>query len=320
MPDAPALFALEASRPLAEAVASRLDVPLGRHEERAFEDGEHKIRPLDDVEGRDVFVLGSLHEDPQMGVDAKLCRLLFFAGALRDAGAARVTAVVPYLCYARKDRRTKPRDPVTTRYVAALFEAVGVDRVIGLDVHNRAAFQNAFRVPTVHLSARPLFVEYLRTRLGDRDAAVLSPDEGGAKRAEELREALEEALGRPVRGGFLEKKRSEGVVSGQAFVGDVEGCVAILLDDLVASGTTLARAARACRTHGAEAVWAAATHGVFVGDADAAIGSEALDQLLITNSVPPEPRLSEAVLAAKVTTVDASPLLADAIRHLHAHL
>ena len=153
------LFALNATRELGLSIARQLGVDLCAHEEREFEDGEHKVRPLDVVARADVFVIQSLHAGPSESASDKLCRLLFFIGALKDAGAASVTAIVPYLCYARKDRRTKPNDPVTTRYVAAMFEAVGVDCVVTLEVHNPAAFENAFRCRTVALTATPLFVE-----------------------------------------------------------------------------------------------------------------------------------------------------------------
>ena len=133
------VFALTASAEIGTAVAAALSQPLAKHEEREFEDGEHKARPLDPVRGADVYVIHSLHGEPGNSANDKLCRLLFFIGALKDAGAARVTAVAPYLCYARKDRRTKPNDPVTTRYVAGLFESVGTDAVVTLDVHNPAA-------------------------------------------------------------------------------------------------------------------------------------------------------------------------------------
>ncbi|MCK4867236.1 MAG: ribose-phosphate pyrophosphokinase-like domain-containing protein, partial [Alphaproteobacteria bacterium] len=139
------LFALNASRAFGERVAERLGIALGQHEERDFEDGEHKARPLENARGRDVFVVQSLYGEAGESVNDKLLRLLFFIGALKDASAAEVTAVVPYLGYARKDRKTKSRDPVTTRYVAALFEAVETERVVTIDVHNLAAFQNAFR-------------------------------------------------------------------------------------------------------------------------------------------------------------------------------
>ena len=174
----------------------------------------------------------------------KLVRLLFFIGALKDAGAARVTAVTPYLAYARKDRRTKPHDPVITRYVAQMFEAVGTDAVVALDVHNPAAFENAFRIRNVALTAAPLFVDYAKT-LSAEKLCVVSPDLGGGKRAELLRQALEAATAKPVGKGFAEKHRSGGVVSGDMFVGEVEGATVLLVDDLISTGGTLLRAARA---------------------------------------------------------------------------
>ena len=165
------LFALGASRAFGEAVAARLAVALAPHEERDFEDGEHKARPLVSVRGSDVFVIHSLYGDATQSANDKLVRLLFFIGALKDAAAARVTAVVPYLAYARKDRKSKSGDPVTTRYVAGLFEAVGTDRVVTLDVHNLAAFQNAFRCRTEHLEANSLFVAHFAPLLPDEESS-----------------------------------------------------------------------------------------------------------------------------------------------------
>ncbi|KPL27030.1 MAG: ribose-phosphate pyrophosphokinase, partial [Acidithiobacillales bacterium SM1_46] len=133
--DSLAVFAVAASREFGERVAQALGQALGAHEEREFEDGEHKIRPLKSVRGRDVYVIQSLYSDSAQSANDKLCRMLFFLGALRDAGAARTTAVMPYLAYARKDQKSQTRDPVTTRYVAQLIESVGVDRVVTLDVH-----------------------------------------------------------------------------------------------------------------------------------------------------------------------------------------
>lgn len=151
------LFAPKASLDLAGRVADALGVQLSASEEREFGGGEHKMRPLVEVCNEDVYVVQSLCGDAEASANDKLCRLLFFVGALKDAGAARVTAVIPYLAYARKDRRTQPRDPVTTRYVAALMEAVGIDRVVTLEIHNEAAFDNAFRRHTVRLEAADVF-------------------------------------------------------------------------------------------------------------------------------------------------------------------
>jgi len=310
------LFALHASAALGSAVADALNQPLAAHEEREFEDGEHKTRPLERVRGADVYVLQSLHAGPEQSANDKLCRLLFFIGALKDAGAARVTAFVPYLCYARKDRRTKPNDPVTTRYVASMFEAIGTDAVVTLDVHNPAAFENAFRCPTVALTAAPLFVNYVRA-LADERLCVISPDPGGTKRAELFREALEAALRRPVGKGFADKRRSEGVVSGDLFVGEVEGATALVIDDLISTGGTLVRAARAARKSGAKRVIALVTHGLFATGAETALMDSAIDRLAVTDSVPLAIPGGEAA-RSKVDVIAVAPLLAECIRRIHA--
>jgi ribose-phosphate pyrophosphokinase len=311
------IFALDATRDLGTAIASALGVDLAPHEERQFEDGEHKARPLTSIRGRDVYLVQSLHGGPDASPNDKLCRLLFFAGALRDAGAGRVTAVVPYLAYARKDRRTQTRDPITTRYVAQLIEAVGVDRVVTVDVHNLAAFENAFRSPTVHLEARPLFVAHLLPLLRDRRVAVVSPDAGGAKRAELLRESLASALRTEIPLGFLEKRRSWGVVRGQdTVVGSVEGRTVVIVDDLVSTGTTLAGAAAACRARDATMVYAVVTHGLFTGDAERVLAGAGFERLVITNTVPPF-RLRPQAADAYLTVLDVAPLLAETIRRLH---
>jgi ribose-phosphate pyrophosphokinase len=314
--DTPVVFALQSSREFGEKVCCHLGLKLSPHEEREFEDGEHKTRPLVNVRGRDVFVIQSLYGDPKQSVNDKLCRFLFFAGGLRDASAERVTAVIPYLCYARKDRRSKPRDPVTTRYVAALFEAVGVQNVVTLDAHNVAAYQNAFRIPTEHLEAKKMFIDFFLPLIGHRDAVVVSPDVGGVKRAQQFREALSHILGSEVPGAFLEKYRSEGIVSGDAVVGDVSGRVAIIIDDLISSGTTILRAAEACRSRRATAVYGAATHGVFGGRAGEILASDAIDGIVVTNTIPPF-RLESSNARRKVTVLDASPLFGEAIRRIH---
>lgn len=313
----PLLFALEGSREFGEAVARRLGTELADHEERDFEDGEHKIRPLVGARGRDVFVLHALHGDPGGSPNDKLNRMLFLIGALKDGGAARVAAVTPYLCYARKDRQTKPRDPVTTRYVARLFEAVGCDAIVTMDVHNIAAYQNAFRIPTVHLDARKLFIDHFLAELTkDEPVAVISPDAGGVKRAEAFRRAFAHYLARPVGNGFMEKRRSEGKVTGQMLVGEIEGRTVILFDDLISSGGTLVRGARACLDKGAVRVMAAATHGLFMGDAGSTLADEAIENLVITNTVPPF-RIEKTPAAEKLTVLDAAPAFAEAIWRMH---
>jgi ribose-phosphate pyrophosphokinase len=310
------LFALQSSRPYGERVATALGVTLTPHEERAFEDGEHKCRPLESVRGADVFVVHSLHGEPGASPNDKLCRLLFFAGTLRDASAASVTAVAPYLAYARKDRQTQPRDTVTTRYVAMLFEAVGIDHMMTVDVHNVVAFQNAFRCRTEHLEAKELFAAHFAVTLAQQTPVVVSPDTGGFKRAERFRATLAERLGRPVGMAFMEKLRALGAVSGQTLAGDVRGATAIIIDDLIASGETLLRTAHACRAAGARHVFAAATHGLFVGAADHLLADDSLDGCVVTDTVPPF-RLAPALAARRLTVLPSAPLVAEAIRRVH---
>jgi len=310
------LFALDGSREFGERIAGHLGIALDDHEERAFEDGEHKARPLASVRGRDVFVVHSLYGDADQNPNDKLCKLLFFIGALRDASAARVTAVVPYLAYARKDRKTQTRDPVTTRYVAALLEAVGVDRILTIDVHNLAAFQNAFRCPADHLEARPLFARHFAGVLGDEPAVVLSPDVGGMKRAEAFRQTLAGALGRDLELGFMEKKRALGRVSGQTLFAQVEGRAVVIVDDLISTGTTMGRAARSCLDQGATRVFAAATHGLFVGDAHEVVAAPSLAKTVVADTVPPF-RLDPGLVAQKLVVRSVAPLFADAIKAIH---
>jgi ribose-phosphate pyrophosphokinase len=317
-PAPPLLFALEGAEPLGLAVAQALGLTLSDLELQEFGDGEHKARPLVDVEGRDVFVVQSLYDDGQLGVADKLVRTLFFLGTVRDAGAADVTAVVPYLAYARKDRRRLPGDPVATRHVAQLVEAIGTSRILTMDVHNQAAFENAFRIRTVHLSAESLFTAHFGEQLErDTRVAVVSPDAGGVKRAERFRQALARHLGREVPLVFAEKHRDDTGLRGEALVGDVTDATAILLDDLVASGGTLARAAAACRARGARRVLAAATHGLFTGDAQATLDDGSIDGLVVTDTVPPW-RLDAPFRDRMLTVLPTAPLWAEAIGRMTA--
>ena len=316
-PQLPLLFALNATHAFGARVAEHLGTVLGTHEEREFEDGEHKARPLENVRGRDVYVMHSLYSEPTASVNDKLIRLLLFIGALRDASAARVTAVVPYLGYARKDMKTQPRDPVTTRYIAALFEAVNTDRVVTLDVHNLAAFQNAFRCRTDHLDTSALFARYFTARLDDSiRVAVVSPDAGGMKRAERLRRQLAQLRGDEPTVAFMEKARAKGTLTPGKLVGDVADRATIIVDDLISTGGTLAHAARACRDAGAAAIYAAAAHGLFTGDAERTLDDSAIQHFAITDTIPPF-RLPPELVRRRFAIVPVVELFADAVRRIH---
>jgi len=308
------LFALGPSEALGSAVAEDLGIELAPYEARRFEDGESKTRPLACVRGHDVYVICSLYGDAKESVNDRLCRLLFFIGTLRDAGCRRVTVVAPYLCYARKDRKTNPRDPITTRYVAALFEAAGAERLVTVDVHNLAAYQNAFRIQTEHLEARRLFADRCR-RFGNRET-VVSPDPGGFHRAEALRDELERMSSTSVELAMLGKHRHAEVVRSEAFVGNVEGRVALIIDDMIVSGTTLIRAADACRRRGATAVHAMATHAVFSATAGSTLASPLIDSIIVTDTIATD-RIDLGPTRDKLTVLPIAPLLARAIAALH---
>ncbi|HLT04500.1 MAG TPA: ribose-phosphate diphosphokinase [Pseudomonas sp.] len=304
----PLFFALHGSQDYARRVAQRLGCELSEHEERPFEDGEHKTRALTPVNGRDLVVLHSLYGDAQQSVNDKLCRLLFFCGALKDAGARHLQLVTPYLCYARKERRTQYQDPVITRYLAGLLEACGVDRLMALEVHNLAAFDNAFRIPTQHLASAELFAAHFAPLVAGAEVVAVSPDAGGAKRAELFRQALERCTGRPVGSAYMEKYRANDVVTGSLLVGEVRGKVAIVIDDLISTGGTLLRAARACRDGGATRLFAAAAHGLFTGGT-ALLDSPLFERIVLCDTVPPF-RLPAELAARRLTPLDSTALVA----------
>jgi ribose-phosphate pyrophosphokinase len=195
-----------------------------------------------------------------------------------------------------------------------MFEAVGTDCIVTLEVHNPVAFENAFRCRTVTLTGAPLFVDYVRA-LGDDRLSVVSPDPGGTKRAELFREALEAVLRRPVGKAFADKHRSAGVVTGDLFIGDVGGATALVIDDLISTGGTLLRAARAARQAGARRVIALVTHGLFMPGAVEAVADPAIDRLVVSDAVPAF-RLESGPTRDKIDILPVAPLLATAIRRL----
>ena len=312
------LYSLDTDATFARALAANLGVTLAPHENRSFEDGEHKLRPLLDPRGSDAFVIHSLHGDLEHSPHDKLCQLLMFIATLREHGAARVTAVVPYLAYARKDRQTKPFDPVTLRYVAQLFDAVGTAQLIVLEAHNVAAFQNAFRCMTLHLEAHRAFDQLACELVGHGALAVASPDPGGVKRAQLWRESLEKTLLRPVGFAMVDKRRSAGIVSSENLVaGDVGGMTVLLIDDLIASGDTMRRAAVALRRSGALEVVACAAHGLFTGPAADALADDSIAKIVVTDSVPPFRLPLASKVRSKLSISSAAPLFALAIKACH---
>jgi ribose-phosphate pyrophosphokinase len=316
--EAPLLFALHESRALAEAIGAAAGLALAPLEERDFEAGEFKLRPLAPVRDREVCVVQSLAGSPAAAVSFRLLRLLLLCFGLRDAGARRITAVLPYLPFARKDRRTQPRDPVSARYVAQLLESSGIGRVVALDVHNPAAFDNAFRVPTDHLTALPLFVNHFAAAAGGDPPVVASPDVGGVKRAQLLREMFEKRLGREVELAFIEKRRARDVVSGGRLVGDVAGRRAIVLDDLCASGGTLVRAAAVLRAAGATGVDVVFTHAPHRPGLETLAAARDIDGIVLTDSTGAAMQDAAVELGGRLTVLGVAPLLGAALARMHS--
>jgi ribose-phosphate pyrophosphokinase len=315
-PRAPLIFAPTESRALALTASTHSGIEVAELEEREYEGGEFKLRPLQPVRERTVFVIQSLAESDEAPMARRLIRLLFLIQTLRDAGAGCVVAVIPYLAYARKDRRTKPRDPVYTRYVAQLVEAAGAHRAVTLDVHNTSALDNAFRIPMDHLSALPMMAAHFHQHLPTGQLAVVSPDIGGVKRAQIFREILERRTGRKVELLFVEKHRDGQTVSGGAIVGRVGGHDAILLDDLCATGATLLQAAKSLRAAGATSVHAAITHFPIETGIRALAAAPEIAQVVITDSVGYTPAINTADHTAKVTTLSAGTLVGHALARI----
>lgn len=309
-------FALRESHKLAFPVSQHAELPLAPLEERDFEGGEFKLRPLESVRDHTVFILQCLAGTPKVPVCESLVRLLFLLHGLRDAGALRRIVLLPYLTFARKDRRTQARDPVNTRYIAQLLESAGADRVVTLDVHNPAALDNSFRVPVDHLSALPMMVHHFAMRIADEPITVASPDIGGVKRAQIFRELLESRLGREVDLAFFEKRRTQGVVSGDALVGPVKDRTVIVIDDLCATGGTLIRAAQVCRQTGAAAVYAAVSHAPYAPGIAAVTADIAINGVVTTDSVGCQFDSLPSNCDGKLTILSIAPLYAQALRRM----
>lgn len=315
-----AVVGLSESHELASAIAREASVPLLPIEERAFDGGEFKLRPLESARGLRLFVVQSLAATEQAPVSQRLVRLLFLLQCLRDAGADARVVLLPYFAFARKDRRTQLRDPVTSRYVAELLEAAGASGLIGLDVHNPAAFDNAFRIPTVHLTALPMLAEHFFRRLGGQaPITVVSPDVGGIKRAQIFRELLAARSDQQIGLAFVEKRRAKGLVSGGTLAGEMVGRAAIVLDDLCATGGTLIRAAAACRDGGATAVHAAVTHTPQPQGVAALLAAESIASITVTDSVGfTLPSVLAAAGAERLITLQSAPLLGETVRRMLA--
>jgi ribose-phosphate pyrophosphokinase len=294
------LVAGNSNRPLAEAIAAHLNIPLSKCIVRRFADMEIFVEVLENVRGEDVFIIQSTSAP----ANDHLMELLILIDALRRASARRITAVIPYFGYARQDRKPGPRTPISAKLVANMIARAGVDRVLTLDLH-AGQIQGFFDIPTDNLFAAPVMVQDMRRAFDADNLIVVSPDVGGVVRARGLAKRINAPL------AIVDKRRERpGDSEVMNLIGDVRGRTCLLVDDIVDSGGTLVNAAEALLNHGATLVTGYISHGVLSGGAVARIMASRLKELVITDSILP----SEAVRNAhNIRVLPIAPLLGEAI-------
>lgn len=300
------LISCNANRPVAEEIAKLLKKPLTKSTVKTFSDSEISVEIHENVRGSDVFVIQST----SCPANDNLMELLIMIDALRRSSPARITAVVPYFGYARQDRKSGPRTPISAKLVANLITEAGADRVLSLDLH-AGQIQGFFDIPVDNLYIAPVFVKDIQKRLGKKKITVVSPDVGGVVRARAIAKRLNADL------AIIDKRREKANESEVMHViGDVEGEYCLLMDDIVDTAGTLCNAANALMKHGAAAVEAYVTHGVLSGAAIANINKSALTMVATSNSIATRPSVSEC---KKIRHLTIAPLLAEAIRRIHSN-
>jgi ribose-phosphate pyrophosphokinase len=297
------VLAGNSNRPLAEAIAAYLNVPLTKASIRRFSDMEVFVEVQENVRGEDVFVIQSTSHP----ANDNLMELLVCLDALRRASARRITAVVPYFGYARQDRKQGPRTPISAKLVANLITSAGADRVLTLDLH-AGQIQGFFDIPTDNLFAAPVIVKDVQEHPGNKSLMIVSPDVGGVVRARATAKRLDADL------AIVDKRRErEGVSEVMNIIGDVSGRHCILVDDIVDSAGTLCNAADALKEAGADSVAAYVTHGVLSGGAVARVASSGLETLVTTDSI----LATEAMrVSHNIRQVTIAPLMAEAMRRI----
>lgn len=298
------LYSLSSNLPLAEKIASYLDMELGKVSVNKFSDGEVNINIDESIRGDDVFIVQSTSRP----TNDYLMELLIMIDALRRASAKTITAVIPYYGYARQDRKAKSREPITAKLVANLITTAGADRVVALDLH-ADQIQGFFDIPVDHLLGAPLLASwFIEKGMSGTDIVVVSPDHGGATRARRLAEFLDSPI------AIVDKRRPKPNVSEvMNIIGDVEGKKAIIIDDMIDTAGTITNAARALKEAGATEVYACGTHGIFSGPAIERIQDSPIKTMVVTDSIylPEEKRID------KIELMSVSELIGQAIERIY---
>ncbi|MDR6227109.1 ribose-phosphate diphosphokinase [Desmospora profundinema] len=299
------VFSCNSNPVLAKEIAEHIGIPLGDAVVGKFSDGEIHVRLNESVRGSDVYVIQSTSHP----VNQHLMELLVMVDALRRASARTINVVIPYYGYARQDRKTRARDPITSKLVANLIETAGADRIIAMDLH-ATQIQGFFDIPVDHLLGVPILSEYFKERALE-DVVVVSPDHGGVIRARKLAERLQSPI------AIIDKRRPEpNVAEVMNIVGDVKGRRAIIIDDIIDTAGTITLAANALLEYGAKEVYACCTHPVFSGPAIQRIKEANIKEMVVTNTIP----LPEEKQLDKIRVLSVAPLIGEAIIRVHEEL
>ena len=288
---------------LSQRISTQLNVPLTDARLKRFPDGEINVKIEDSMRGHDVFVI----QPTCPPVNEHLMELFIILDALRRASAGRVTAVIPYYGYARKERKTQPREPISAKLIANFITLAGADRLLLLDLHAEA-IEGFFDVPTDHLSPHRIIADHLRT-LGLHHITVVAPDAGGGRRAE----AVADLLHAPIAFGYKRRSKEDDQVESIAVSGDVSGRDCVVVEDIITTGGTVSKLATTLREQGAAKVLIAATHPVLTGDAIERLKKAKVDGVIVTDSVP----IAADRLGPPLTVLSVAPLLAEAIIRVH---
>src|SRR3954471_18375957 len=300
------IFSGNANRPLAQEIAGYLNINLGRAIVSRFKNGESRIKLEENVRGSAVFVI----QPTCTPVNEHLMELLLLIDALRRASAARVTAVIPYYGYAKQEKKTTGREPISAKLVANLIVTAGAHRVLTLDLH-APAIEGFFDIPVDHLRATPLLARRWRQVMAGADVVAVSPDAGGVARADDFRARV----GAPL--AIISKRHPHpDATEVLEMVGDVDGKTCVIIDDMISTAGTLVEAAELLQARGAAGIHAAATHGIFAGDAISLIERSPISKVFITDTVP----LPKGIVPAMLETITVAPLLAEAIMRIHKDL
>lgn len=296
------IFALNSNKPLAKSIADTVGVELGKSDVKRFSDGEIQINIDESVRGKDVFLVQSTSAP----VNDNLMELLIMIDAVKRASAKTINLVMPYYGYARQDRKTRAREPITAKLVADMLQAAGATRILSLDLH-APQIQGFFDIPVDNLMGAPLLADYFLSHGLEKDAVVVSPDHGGVTRARKLAEFLKTSI------AIVDKRRPKAnVAEVMNIIGDVKGKRAIIIDDMIDTAGTITLASQALIDAGATKVYASATHAVLSGPAIQRLNDSPIKKLILTDSInqPEEKQLSKAEL------VSVGPLMGRAIKFI----